>query len=100
MSIGSLARFVNLSLLRIEQKILFINFNFETYLSYEEIDTHVVRKSLKHKKCGQNSLKYHFIIKSRNGNTAFVLGIHSSCFQTSLWMFVKSKWSHRMTEFM
>lgn len=48
MPIDSLARFITLFSLRVEQKAFFINFNFEKYLSYERTNIQVVRKSLKH----------------------------------------------------
>lgn len=46
MSLDSLARFVYLSSLRVEQKVLFINFNFENILSCEGTYIQAVNKSL------------------------------------------------------
>lgn len=46
MSLDSLARFVYLSSFRVEEKVLFINFNCENYLSCEGTDIQAIKKSL------------------------------------------------------
>lgn len=56
----SVARFVKLALLRVDQRMLFINFHFKKCLSHEEADIQIVWESLKHKDLWQKFIKIPF----------------------------------------